>query len=407
MHSIFSDSNDGIGYSPVVRIDDTNLDVTRTPEIRAASLQPRSLELVEGKRLRNDSLTDMPNRSFKQQRRKSKDPNRLDFERRALSASKRWEDLLDAAASATEEDSRDPTPVSDVSLRSASVSASKPRLADINSALKAVSPRSSLPPFQAMLYHNPFQSYNASPLQNTMLPQSPEPAPTLFEPPLNHVFPSGEPHFDMRSHQEPYQHEQDPYDDRYPPRSSATSSGSNQYTYTPTGNSHAPPPLLLHHLSSASAHHYNGHVRPLSSHYDGPPVTSVSPHDLDSGPNLTNNGGAYAPLRRPSTAYTVQYSHRAASPYSHSHSQAHAHTHTRPSTAHTALTASALSVQHYCAACNRTTPLAASYACTECICGICRDCVDALIGAGPSRAAGCPRCSVVGGRFKPFMLDLR
>jgi len=64
-------------------------------------------------------------------------------------------------------------------------------------------------------------------------------------------------------------------------------------------------------------------------------------------------------------------------------------------------------VMHYCAACQRLTALTSSYACTECICGVCRDCVDVLVNMGPDRGAKCPRCLTMNGRFKPFMLDLR
>ena len=60
------------------------------------------------------------------ERERSKDLKRLSHDRKAYSAEpqslgvaalggKRWEDLLDAAASATEEDSRDLTPVLDSS----------------------------------------------------------------------------------------------------------------------------------------------------------------------------------------------------------------------------------------------------------------------------------------------------
>ena len=66
-------------------------------------------------------------------------------------------------------------------------------------------------------------------------------------------------------------------------------------------------------------------------------------------------------------------------------------------------------VQIYCAGCRKLSFLHDSYACTECICGLCRDCVDALSAEqGRGRfGARCPRCAAVGGRFKPFQLDVR
>jgi len=66
------------------------------------------------------------------------------------------------------------------------------------------------------------------------------------------------------------------------------------------------------------------------------------------------------------------------------------------------------SVQIYCAGCNRLSILIKSYACTECICGLCQECVDVLMSEqARGRAPRCPRCYAVGGKFKPFQLDVR
>jgi len=69
--------------------------------------------------------------------------------------------------------------------------------------------------------------------------------------------------------------------------------------------------------------------------------------------------------------------------------------------------ASSRLVQIYCAACGAVSALKDSYACTECICGICLNCVDVLTSEHNRGRRGCPRCGVFGGRFKPFQLDLR
>jgi len=63
-------------------------------------------------------------------------------------------------------------------------------------------------------------------------------------------------------------------------------------------------------------------------------------------------------------------------------------------------------IQIYCAACQGVSLLKESYACTECICGICQQCVDVLMAEQGARRR-CPRCATVGGRFKPFQLDIR
>lgn len=62
--------------------------------------------------------------------------------------------------------------------------------------------------------------------------------------------------------------------------------------------------------------------------------------------------------------------------------------------------------QIYCAACQGISLLKESYACTECICGICQACVDVLMAEQGARRK-CPRCATIGGRFKPFQLDIR
>jgi hypothetical protein len=62
--------------------------------------------------------------------------------------------------------------------------------------------------------------------------------------------------------------------------------------------------------------------------------------------------------------------------------------------------------QIYCAACKNVSLLKNSFACTECICGICHACVEVLMAEQGARRT-CPRCATVGGRFKPFQLDIR
>ncbi|KAI8624647.1 hypothetical protein F5Y19DRAFT_480391 [Xylariaceae sp. FL1651] len=69
-------------------------------------------------------------------------------------------------------------------------------------------------------------------------------------------------------------------------------------------------------------------------------------------------------------------------------------------------TYSSQDVYIYCAACQRTSKLRESYACTECICGLCRDCVNILMEEQGARRK-CPRCATIGGRYKPFQLDIR
>ena len=69
----------------------------------------------------------------------------------------------------------------------------------------------------------------------------------------------------------------------------------------------------------------------------------------------------------------------------------------------------------YCANCGRPRKLNSTFACTECICGVCNDCVASIIsspgisiqpGQAPIRR-GCPRCGVMGGKWKRIQLDFR
>ncbi|KAI0590045.1 hypothetical protein TUN199_02861 [Pyrenophora tritici-repentis] len=65
-------------------------------------------------------------------------------------------------------------------------------------------------------------------------------------------------------------------------------------------------------------------------------------------------------------------------------------------------------VQIYCAACRKLSILRDSYACSECICGLCQECVDVLVSEhNRGRAPTCPRCNTIGAKFKPFQLDIR
>lgn len=93
--------------------------LARSPPGRSSTLPPGAHSLKPN-RPRKSSVGQNA-RKGKHERQKSKDySRRLSYDRKAYSAEpataaaimgKRWEDLIDAAASATEEDSRDLTPV--------------------------------------------------------------------------------------------------------------------------------------------------------------------------------------------------------------------------------------------------------------------------------------------------------
>jgi hypothetical protein len=85
-------------------------------------------------------------------------------------------------------------------------------------------------------------------------------------------------------------------------------------------------------------------------------------------------------------------------------------------------------IQIYCAHCKRPWALNECFACTECICGVCRECVGMFIASPPTSfrspgngpmnnlppaptsypsVRGCPRCRTVGGRWRAFQLDFK
>jgi len=399
-------------------------ELTRALSIRANSLQP--FPRARSSRPRKPSVTDNARRP-RHERQRSKDQKRLSYERKALSAEpnslaalgighRRWEDLLDAAASATEEDSRDLTPVSRIMFLYCI------KLLTLIKILQ--SPRSSIPPF-SMVNHGAFQSYAASPLQNAVIPTSPgpeEPTSPPFDAPHLKPFPSVETSYD----------DDDDNDDIEPEQHTSyhhhnSSTESNPFVYPPHLSPHA---RHNYHSSTGSNFHMpsdslSSPTRPGAISLTGPTEPSqsyhIQHHYTTSTTSSLGAGGVTLPL--PTTATNPPNL-----PNLHPSTTA-AYSPTLPTTVHPTTLSSPINtnnntndntgqpghlpqppppvVMHYCAACQRLTPLTSSYACTECICGVCRDCVDVLVNMGPERGVQCPRCATVNGRFRPFMLDLR
>ncbi|KAL1970136.1 hypothetical protein VTN77DRAFT_6541 [Rasamsonia byssochlamydoides] len=303
-------------------------------------------------RPRKSSITQNARRP-KHERRGSKEFGRRPSlgDRKALSAEpqtaawaqgKRWEDLIEAATSATEaDDDRDLTPVP----RSPSVSTLLNSAPSIHSAAKN---RSSLPPsFQSSSGlpppHRSFQplSYTASPLQKSLTP---------------------------------------------PPYETQRSRDSDLEPF----------PSIESSLDSVSTKNFHMSAAGLA-----PSVKSDS-----------------SPLNLPPSSHLSQ-------------------NHTRPQHRFSNPTPSSFrnrEIQIYCANCSRAWPLAECYACTECICGVCRECVGMFTSSPPMsilnptsspsskpptsagnhngptsypNPRGCPRCRTVGGKWKAFQLDFR
>ncbi|KAL2011965.1 hypothetical protein VTN00DRAFT_4683 [Thermoascus crustaceus] len=336
--------------------------LSHSPPGRSSTLPPiQRRDKIQ--RPRKSSITQNA-RKPKHERSRSKEYGRRPSlnERKALSAEpqtaawvqgKRWEDLIEAATSATEvDDDRDLTPVPH--------SPSVPPLLGSATSAPSVKNRSSLPPaFQSTpglpppTSHRPFQplSYTASPLQKALTPP-----------------PSYEAH-----------RTRDPDLEPFPSIESSLDSGSSV---------------------SGRNFHMSASGLSTSARSDSSPVQ----------PSL-------------STLY----------PTSHPHQN-----HQRPPHRFSNPTPSSFrnkEIQIYCANCSRPWPLAECYACTECICGVCRECVGMFITSPPAsifnptsssgngatgngnrttsgptsypNPRGCPRCRTVGGKWKAFQLDFR
>ncbi|KAI4729860.1 hypothetical protein E4T49_02312 [Aureobasidium sp. EXF-10728] len=244
----------------------SGLSLLKSPSSRQNTLPPMQRTISHSSH--KNSLTQSA-RKAKHERDKIKNENRKALSAEPNMYGKRWEDLIDAATSATEED-RDLTPLPVSPYKSPQVGARTP-----------------LAPFAL---GSQFQSYTASPLQQTLTP----PPADADGPPLDMgPFPSVE------------------------DNAVSSSIDSNQ-----SGN--------------------NFHIMPSQN------LSS------DSSPMFSNP------------------------------------------------------VQIYCAGCRRLSILKECFACTECICGLCTGCVEALMAEqSRGRIAQCPRCRTMSGRFKQFQLDIR
>ena len=177
------------------------------------------------------------------------------------------------------------------------------------------------------------------------------------------------------------------------------SSGTNKRSSLPPGFR-----PFSHHLHSGQ---YN--ASPLQRALTPPPPDGQGPDDPEpfpsveslesagSGQNFHISGtGLPASASSNDNTSPLQYHSQ---PYQHSHSSSYG--------------SKSEVLEIYCASCGRPWLLKNAFACTECICGVCSDCVGQIIsspvitvqpGLAPMRR-GCPRCGVMGGRWKKFAIS--
>lgn len=307
--------------------------IARSPPYYRSSTLPPAPRSTKPNRPRKPSIG-QSGRMAKHERKKSKEVKRQSYERNAMSAEpqsaaalydKRWQDLIDAAASATEEDSRDLTPVSALFSSPSTITPSS-----FTTNTPPIPFTTETPPIPTINYPIPIVD------PNVMLSEG-----IQIDPRLLYQQVPGSPHQTNRG--------------SLPPFLTAFGQSNHSYTASPLARALTPPPPDL------------GDLQPFPS--------------VESSIDSSNK------------SQTGQNFHMSASGLSDS----------SPSYS------GGSKVQIYCAGCRKLSSLNESYACTECICGLCKECVDAL-SAEQTRGrfgARCPRCSAVGGRFKPFQLDIR
>lgn len=166
----------------------------------------------------------------------------------------------------------------------------------------------------------------------------------------------------------------------------------SSYTESPLQKSLTPPPLDMHRSRDSD-------LEPFPS--IEPSVESIS----NSGKNFHMSASGLPSVNSDSSPLN------------------HLHNHVRPQHRFSNPTPSTFrnrDIQIYCANCSRAWPLQDCYACTECICGVCRECVSIFISSPTMSIShsinsptsypaprGCPRCRTAGGKWKAFQLDFR
>ncbi|EEH47670.2 uncharacterized protein PADG_03754 [Paracoccidioides brasiliensis Pb18] len=348
--------------------------LSHSPPGRSSTLPPiQRREKLQ--RSRKGSLTQSARRA-RHERNRSKEFGRRPSlnERKALSAEpqtaawvqgKRWEDLIEAATSATEVDDRDLTPVS----KSPQFN---PFNHNVTSAPSTTKHRSSLPPaFQSSSIPGlptpqphyrqlppPSLSYTASPLQKALTPPPYEPHnsnpnPNVADNDLE-PFPSIESSLDSTSTSS---------------ISISTSISGKNFHMSSTG------------LASGTSN--NSDSSPIQPPAPRPslPSSSYNTHNPSSHPQQLQNHHHHHHHHHHQQQQQQQQQH-----YHHlynpNHRPHHRLSNPTPLSSSSITLAGNKGIQIYCANCSRPWPVRDCFACTNCICGVCRECVSVVMGGG-------------------------
>lgn len=168
----------------------------------------------------------------------------------------------------------------------------------------------------------------------------------------------------------------------------------------------------LGHLQPSTHHHHSTfNASPLQRALTPPPPDVTGPDDSEPFPTVESieSAGSGHNFHIPRSGLpTSVSSNENTSPLQY-HSRPYQHSQT------SSFGSKADLLEIYCAGCGRPVLLRTAFACTECICGVCGDCVGQIISSpiitiqpgGVPMRRGCPRCGVMGGKWKRFQLDFR
>lgn len=172
--------------------------------------------------------------------------------------------------------------------------------------------------------------------------------------------------------------------------------------FRPLGHLQPPTQPQQHH------HHQTFNASPLQRALTPPPPDATEAAESEPFPSI-ESGGSGTNFHIPRSGLPASASSNENTSPLQYHGHAYGHSQSSSFGSRTD------SLEIYCAGCGRAVQLRAAFACTECICGVCADCVGQIMSspiisiqpAGGTMTRGCPRCGVMGGKWKRFQLDFR
>ena len=186
-----------------------------------------------------------------------------------------------------------------------------------------------------------------------------------------------------------------------PPPASTSAGGANKRSSLPPGF------RPFGHLQQQQQHYS---ASPLQHALTPPPPDPTGPNDPEPFPSVESHESATPGqnFHISATGLPGSASTNDSSPMQH-HARHYGHSQS------SSVGSKSDTLEIFCASCGRPWLLKNAFACTECICGVCSDCVGQITSSpvatgqpayAPTRR-GCPRCGVMGGKWKRPQFDFR